>query len=393
MGKRALTVIFQAILLVILVVGLSAGSVRWWGGKVEKAPENREFTFKAGVTLGEFGRMNHLPDKALGKVFGLKNRSDLQKPLDSFGLDQDTITARLNRAMALIDEEASKNWKKILAKFLIWIIFLSLTFILLKRGVIDSRKRNILYLAATLIFGAILGSDPNAMGTVKDAVYLYASQGVIFPPRMIAFSVFLLMVILANKFICSWGCQFGAFQDLLFRLGRDPMGRASGLPKYKMPFVITNTIRVLFLAVFVVVAFAWKFDLIGPVDPFKMFNPWAIGVAGIIAVAALLTASLFVCRPWRHLFCPFGLVGWLAEKISLYKIKVDYQTCIACEKCVSACPSTVMGAILWRDRTTPDCFSCGSCIESCPTDSIKFAPGRRNRPPKGHFDRKKKNGQ
>jgi len=108
-------------------------------------------------------------------------------------------------------------------------------------------------------------------------------------------------------------------------------------------------------------------------------------MGGGIFLASLLIASLFLYRPWCHLFCPFGLVGWLVEKISLFKINVDYKSCIGCLACEKACPSTVMGAILRRDRTIPDCFSCGTCIEVCPTGSISLTAQKPGRPPKGKF--------
>jgi ferredoxin len=100
-----------------------------------------------------------------------------------------------------------------------------------------------------------------------------------------------------------------------------------------------------------------------------------------------MVLSLFIYRPWCHFFCPFGLIGWLAEKISIFNIKVDYNKCISCEACSKACPSTVMDAILKQDRIIPDCFSCGTCIESCPADAITFACGKRQKPPKEKFDK------
>lgn len=38
------------------------------------------------------------------------------------------------------------------------------------------------------------------MSTVKDMISSYAIKGIIFPPRLIALLVFLLVVFLANKF-------------------------------------------------------------------------------------------------------------------------------------------------------------------------------------------------
>jgi len=108
-------------------------------------------------------------------------------------------------------------------------------------------------------------------------------------------------------------------------------------------------------------------------------------LAGIAFVGAVLVLSLFTWRPWCHFLCPFGLVGWAAEKASLFKVHVDYDKCVACGACEKACPSTAMAAILRRDRVLPDCFSCGTCMETCPVKAVSFKAGRRSKPPAGKF--------
>ena len=184
----------------------------------------------------------------------------------------------------------------------------------MRKNRVTPRVRKIFYLTAILIFGIILSSDPSAMGTVKDAIHLYASTGAIFPPRLIAMAIFLLTVFLANKFICAWGCQLGTLQDLIFRLGRNVRDTKGDIAQYKIPFAVTNTVRVLFFIVFTVVAFIWAVDIVEPVDPFKVFNITILGTAGIAFIVMLMIASLFIYRPWCHFFCPFGLVGWVVEK-------------------------------------------------------------------------------
>jgi polyferredoxin len=140
--------------------------------------------------------------------------------------------------------------------------------------------------------------------------------------------------------------------------------------------------------VFTFVAFLWGADIIEPIDPFKIYKPAYLGLVGVLFLALLLIMSLFIYRPWCHFFCPFGLVGWLVEKISRIRISVDYETCIGCKKCAAACPSTVMGAILIQDKKTiPDCFACYVCREICPTESISFSSRKRTAPPIGHFDK------
>jgi polyferredoxin len=153
----------------------------------------------------------------------------------------------------------------------------------------------------------------------------------------------------------------------------------------KIPFVVSNAIRIAFFAALTLAAFAWAADIIEPFDPFKIFNPVVLSIGGILFAAALLTASLFVYRPWCHFLCPFGLTGWLVEKISLVKIQVNYDSCIACGSCAKACPSTVMSVILKRNKPIPDCFSCGTCMQVCPTRSIDFRFGKRKLPPAGKF--------
>jgi polyferredoxin len=227
------------------------------------------------------------------------------------------------------------------------------------------------------------------MGTVKDSVVLLGTKGIIFPPRIIALTVFLLMVFLANKFICAWGCQFGTLQDVIFRLNRGENDKTGLLFQMKLPFIVTNTIRIATFVALATVAFSWGFDIIGAVDPFKIFKPSVVAVYGWIFIGMLLIASLFIYRPWCHLFCPFGLIGWIVEKVSRFKIQVNYDTCIACESCSKACPSSVMEAILKRNRIIPDCFACGTCIGVCPTGAISLKSGKRAVPPDGKFSANK----
>lgn len=375
------------VLLLVFVVALSLVSVKIRGGHEETVGAKQALVLEPNQTVAEFGRQNNLPNPVLKDVFGLASPGDLEKSVASFNLAEEEIKARVNKRTAIEEESASKNWILIPLKFALWIIFLSLVFVMVRRKRVTSGRRKWLYFSALTIFGVVLGADPAAMGTVKDAIVLYGQRGVIFPPRLVAMTVFLLMVFLANKFICSWGCQLGTLQDLIFRFNRNNRDTKGVMRQYKPPFVLTNTVRVLFFMAFTMAALVWATDIIAPVDPFRIYKPAMLGLWGGLFLAAILVASLFVYRPWCLFFCPFGLVGWLVEKISLFKIKVNYETCVACEACARACPSTVMGAILKREKKViPDCFACATCIEVCPTDSISLGFGTRTRPPAGKFD-------
>jgi len=373
------------ILIIVLVIGLSIISTRIWGGKAEQLQKVNEPIIEKEMTINQFGQANALPNPVLKEIFDLKVQSDLGKKLEEYGTP-DQIAAMVIKKLALASEHASKNWIKIPLKFGLWFVFLLTVFIILKKRTVTSGIRNWLLFTAILIFGIVMGSDPSPMGTVKDAIHLYGTAHAIFFPRMIALSIFLAIVFFANKYICAWGCQAGSLQDLIFRINRTDKHKAVIGRQIKLPFALTNTIRFAFLCIFTLVAFSWGIDIIDPIDPFKIYKPTYVGLMGGIFIGMLLFASLFIYRPWCHLFCPFGLAGWLVEKASLVKISVNYETCIACQKCATACPSTVMGAILRCNKITiPDCFACYTCREVCPTDSISFSSRKRTLPPADHF--------
>jgi len=385
--KSSRPILFWLISLIFVLL-FSSLSTRLWGGKPEKIEEPRPLTIQEDMTLAEFGKANQLPSSVLKSVFGLTTKEDLQKKLKDCGLSVEEINKQVNKALVLQSEHESKNWVKIPIKFVSWLIFLGIVFFLVRKNRITPQKRKGLFTASVMIFGVILGSDPSPMGTVKDAIVLFAKSGVIFPPRMLALLIFLLMVFVSNKFICAWGCQFGTLQDLLFRFNRNPKDQKAILRQLKPPFVLSNTIRATFFFLIILAAFLWATDLVEPIDPFRVFNPLHAGVAGLLFIGALSFFSLFIYRPWCHFFCPFGFVGWVVEKVSLFKINVNYQTCIACEACAKACPSTVMEAILKQDRIIPDCFACATCVHTCPTNSVHFELKKRKKPPAGKFEKK-----
>jgi len=370
---------------IVLVLGLSWLSSRLWGGKPETLAQDRTWAYRPEMTIEQFGGENGLSRESLKAIFALKSPQDAGRTVSSFALSKEQVLDKAAKVLAIQAEHGSKNWFKIRLKFALWLAFLATVFVLMRRGRVTARTRKWLYVGSLAVFGVALGSDPSPMGTVKDAIVLLGAKGVIFPPRLIAFGVFLLLVILANKFICGWGCQVGTFQDAIFRLNRDRRDRSGRFGQFRIPFAVTNTVRIVFFAALTAAALLWAVDIVEPIDPFRAFKPQMLGIVGGVFLGAMLLMSLFVYRPWCHLFCPFGLVGWLAEKISLTKVRVDYDKCIGCQACSKACPSSVMDAILKQDRVRPDCFACGTCIETCPTKAISWSAGKRAAPPAGKF--------
>lgn len=344
--------------------------------KVAAIAINEKIVINKDMTLKEFGDVNKIPKPLLNKTFDIKDESESLKKISEISISEDEIITKLKRNLTLMQEANSKDWVKIRIKFALWVLFLIAVFILTKLRVIKSKLRIILYATAVVIFGVILGSDPSPMGTIKDGVILFGQRQVLFLPRLIAFSFMLALVFVANKFICGWGCQLGTLQDFIFRINRGKNNKGV-LPQIKIPFAVSNSIRIAVFIMIVIFSVFFTFDIIDVIDPFKIFKPSVIGIVTGIFIGITLIASLFVYRPWCHFFCPFGLAGWLVEQVSIFKIRVDRALCINCNKCVVACPSNAMERILDDKKIRMDCFSCSSCIESCPVKAISFSAGEK----------------
>ncbi len=389
MNRKTLIPLFIRFVITISVIILASYFLsEAWDDK-DEAVELPEIVYKSSMTLKELAEANELKPFILRDKLKISSDEENLK-LSSTTLSEQQIKNAIQSSLALKAEAQTKNWIKILIKFALWIALLIVVFILLKKKKVTYKLRMYLFLFSAIIFGVILGAEPAPMGTVKDAIVLFGQYKVVFPPRMIALTVFILMVIIANKFICSWGCQLGTLQDFIFRLNRKNKDKKGIMKQYKPPFILTNTIRFLVFLLLITAAFLWAVDIFFGINPFKIFHPQLVTIytlAGIIIV--VLVPSLFVYRPFCHCICPFGFLGWLFEKISIYKIKVNYDSCISCEACSKACPSNVMDAILKQNKTTiPDCFACGTCIETCPTDSVSLSFGKRNKPPDDKFSQK-----
>lgn len=384
MDRSKAAVVLKAVALVAAVIGLSMFFTRHWGGKMEKPRAPKEIVIRYDMTVNEFGRENGLNMEMLEKALGFKELKDYGKKISDLPLSEQEIVTRTKKTLAMSEEFGTKNWVKIPVKIGLWLVMMAAAFRLLRKGAVTSSRRKWLYLASISVFGVVLGNEPSPMNTLTDTIALLGAKGIIFPPRMVMLLVFLAITVLANKLICGWGCQFGTLQDLLFRLNRDSDGK-SVISQRKVPFAVTNTLRAAVFALFTALALGWSMDIISPVNPFKIYNPLMVTSLGAAVLAVIVFASLFVYRPWCHAACPFGFIGWLAEKASVFKVRVNYTTCIACEKCSKACPSTAMEAILKQDRTAPDCFSCATCVEVCPTGSVSFSKGKRDLPPQGKF--------
>lgn len=349
-------------LLIILatVIGISGAAAA--APKKEVSPR-----IDLNWTIEETASQNAVSGEVLLRTLELPdNQANRAATLRSLNVSEEQADQALRKVITLKNEGASKNWQLILLKFALWWVFVIGGIVLLTRNLITPVRRKWLLLAAVLVFGVLLGSDPSPMGTVKDTIALYGIEHVFFPPRLIAFAVFTAMVIVGNKMICGWGCQFGVLQDFIGQMS--PIKQ-----KIRVPFKWSQRIRITVFMVFTAAAFLLSVDLIGLIDPFVIYAPAKVTLLVGIFIAVLLLLSLVTYRPWCTFACPFGLTGWFFERFSLYRVRWDEKKCIACGTCKRICPSQHTIGLLEGEQHPADCYSCGACLKACPVNALKYA--------------------
>jgi len=227
-------------------------------------------------------------------------------------------------------------------------------------------------LAVVLVCGFVLGKSPNPMeGTVK----VFKSMVGLYPSitgKLLALAFFIALAVIGNKLICGWACPFGALQELSYSL---PVLRKT--KRWKAPFWLTNAIRgglfvVVLLFLFGIVGGRKGFVIYHYLNPFNLFNldfdHWLI----LVTVVLSLTLAFFTYRPFCHLICPFGFVSWIAERVSLTRVKIDNEKCTECGLCIKACPTQAAEGRVLGKLFAADCFSCARCLNVCPQDAVRY---------------------
>ena len=356
-----------AVMILIIAIGLLPDSTQ----ELQKPSD-----FNVTMSIKEMAPKLCITRKSLARELNLPLSVRKGKPVKSLGITNEELRHVVEHVLSHTD--ASLKYYIYLSLVLGGLVFL----VRLGRpdgSDIQSRKSwyprtayIICLLISVIAAGFLLGKSPNPMEAIvkvfKSMVGLYPNPTV----KVIALAFFIFLAIIGNKIICGWACPFGALQELIFSL---PILRKT--KKKKIPFALTNSIRAI---IFITMLF-FLFGIIGGrkgfmiyhyVNPFNLFNLDFESLSIILTVIITLLLSLFVYRPFCQLICPFGLVSWIAERFSIFRVRIDKNICIKCGACEKACPTESAKGIVAGKKMPADCFSCGRCLTSCPVNAIKY---------------------
>jgi polyferredoxin len=221
------------------------------------------------------------------------------------------------------------------------------------------------------------------------ALLLTGSLPAIHAAGLFLLFAFVGMSWLVHKSFCGWLCPVGTISEYLWRLGRRIFKRNFRLPRNLD--VGLRGLKYILLGLFLYAVASMSVDAIraflggpyGVVADVKMLNFFRfMGATGIVVMALLVAASVFVQNFWCRYLCPYGaLLGWVS-KAGLLGIRRDASLCIDCGKCSKACPSALPVDQLISIRSA-ECTGCMECVASCPAAGALFVstPVRAGRVP------------
>lgn len=261
-------------------------------------------------------------------------------------------------------------------KYLAVVLFAFISLFILWADKFKSRVRVIIMSSAFLVFGILpllydsLFITPSPVcSTTKP--FLYGLK----PQFLATLTVIGVLSLISVKGFCSTACPVGGLQELLYKI---PL-----FNKFKIKFYISNSIRIGLFLLFLVIAFLFGtstyfyynlFDLIH----WEFIMPIFDYIIFIIFLILILSASIFIFKPFCYLICPMGLLTWILEQFSFLNIRLNKDKCTDCGICETKAPCPSVRSILDNKIIRGDCHLCGECINACSLNALYYGrPGEK----------------
>lgn len=177
----------------------------------------------------------------------------------------------------------------------------------------------------------------------------------------IAIVAVLALILVAGRGFCGFLCPVGSSLDLIHFICKK-----LHVKEIKRSEAFNRFIRI-FRYFFCVFYFVLHFGL--GIDP-----GWAL-------VVLLIITTPIMVRFWCSI-CPVGTILGLLNRISLFRLEKDMETCVSCSACSKVCPmqnDEVFTSNKTGDVSSVSCIYCGMCVGKCPKKhalSLKVA-GRK----------------
>lgn len=196
--------------------------------------------------------------------------------------------------------------------------------------------------------------------------------------------LWVLITFIFGRIYCSTVCPLGTFQDCISRVSA--FARRGTHYRYSPPLW---SVRWAFLIIMLVAMTGFSLTLTLILDPYYSFNKMIAGVAipaftlgaiyvslaeaasGLLVFLIVLFLSAFWGRRLCNTICPVGTALGLVSVSPVFRIDINTDRCIGCNRCVEVCKASCIDP--WAHTVdTTRCVVCFNCTAACNNNAITY---------------------
>jgi polyferredoxin len=191
-------------------------------------------------------------------------------------------------------------------------------------------------------------------------------------PHAVASMVALWMAatLVLGKAWCSYGCFFGGIEEGFAAIARRARIRNID-PRWRwVPWAVLVVVVLMAAATLEPFYCTWlcpfkavtEFEEVRSLRAVAKTGMFITLFASLVVVLPLLTKRRTQCA----FFCPFGVFQSLANKLTVFRVRIDRSRCKDCGLCILECPVMALDkASVLAGETRLSCMRCGACVDSC----------------------------
>jgi NAD-dependent dihydropyrimidine dehydrogenase PreA subunit len=271
----------------------------------------------------------------------------------------------LNESIVTSQVPVKKSNKQLIEVFTLLLITIFIG-VLIKYTFIRN-YRNIILLSSLVYLGFIKGGCPCMIMSFENTILFLLG----LPVSFVVFFLFMGLVVVTyffGKIWCGWICHLGALQEFLFRTHKIKWISSKKVNTF-LKFIQVTTIVILVIQLILT-----HNNICIKYDPFRsIFNLISTNIISHLSIALLLSASVFIYRPFCRGICPVGLILGLITNLPGARKIANSKNCNNCNSCVRSCK---LNTITSNDSkiiiSTENCILCGECIETCKRSSLSL---------------------
>jgi len=227
-----------------------------------------------------------------------------------------------------------------------------------------------------------------------ESFFSTVAYGIMLKRIMLSSFILLIAILVAavifRRAFCGQICTLGAIQEFFAKIGQRIFKKRLSVPgAVDKPFRYLKYLVLLVIIVWqsTVIYQAVKAGAAGEIPlVIRPYDPWvaymhlasidlfAEFTIGFIILIITLIGSLLYDRFFCKYLCPMGATLGLVNRIGLFKVTRNEETCTHCKACNKACPVNI-DVMAVDVVNSSECINCNECVNKCPVRNTLYVEG------------------